>query len=434
MTQAKSETICVLGMGYIGLPTASILATQGFRVLGVDVNPHVVNTLAAGRLHIQEPGLDTVVKASIISEQLQVSTSPSEADVFIIAVPTPLRHDDESQVVPQVDLSYVESATNAILPFLKPGNLVILESTSPPGTTRDVVGERLREAGWNPGIDVFLCHCPERVLPGKILRELIQNDRIIGGVNAASAERAKHIYQTFCSGNIYLTDSTTAEICKLVENSYRDVNIAFANELAAIARRFQVDVYDVIELANKHPRVHILNPGPGVGGHCISVDPWFLVEYAPEETKLIRQARVINSQRPQDVAAELLQLCDERQVTSVSVLGVTYKQDVDDTRESPSTGVLKALKAKLGDESVRVHDPLVDSNGYVYPLETLFNAVEASELIVFLVPHREFRLIDPSSIGEIMNKKLVVDYMHCIEHSKWKDAGFDVYKMGGYRS
>ena len=426
----KRERICVLGMGYIGLPTASILATQGFEVLGVDVNPHVVETLSAGRLHIQEPGLDTVVKASVISGHLKVALEPAEADVFIIAVPTPLRHGDENATEPKVDLSYVEKATSAILPHLKAGNLVILESTSPPGTTEDVVGKLLREAGWKPGEDIFLCHCPERVLPGKILRELTQNDRVIGGVNVKSAERARDIYRSFCGGNIFLTDATTAELCKLVENSYRDVNIAFANELAAVARRFEVDVYDVIELANKHPRVNILNPGPGVGGHCISVDPWFLVEYAPEETALIHQARKTNDHRPVEVASEILQLCQKHNAKNVSVLGVTYKQDVDDTRESPSTAIIAALKQELGDENVRVHDPLVDSNAYEYPLETLFNAIEGSEMIVFLVPHREFKLIDPSSLGEIVKNKVVVDYMNCIEHEKWAATEFNVYKMG----
>ena len=421
------EKICVLGLGYIGLPTASILATHGFEVLGVDVNPSVVETLAAGRLHIKEPGLATVVKAAVHSEQLRVSTTPAEADAFIIAVPTPLGKEEDE---PSVDLTYVQKATQAIAPFLKKGNLVILESTSPPGTTLDVVGKTLGETGLVPGEDFYLCHCPERVLPGKILRELTQNDRIIGGINPESAELAQEMYKSFCGGDIFLTDCTTAELCKLVENSYRDVNIAFANELAAISRKFSVDVYDVIRFANKHPRVDILSPGPGVGGHCISVDPWFLVEYAKEESQIIRKAREINDERPRGVAGEILSLCEEKGIEKVSVLGVTYKQDVDDTRESPSTAVIANLKGALGESNVRIHDPLVDSNAYEYPLDTLFNCITDSELVVFLVQHKEFGLIDPNALGEIMKKRVVVDYMQSIDSGKWKDAGFEVFKMG----
>ena len=225
-----------------------------------------------------------------------------------------------------------------------------------------------------------------------------------------------------------------AELCKLVENSYRDVNIAFANELAAIPRKFSVDVYDVIRFANKHPRVDILNPGPGVGGHCISVDPWFLVEYAKEESCLIRQAREVNEARPLDVAGEILSLCEKNGVERVSVLGVTYKQDVDDTRESPSTAVIAGLKAQLGDANVRVHDPLVDSNAYDYPVDTLFNSITDSEMVVFLVAHREFDLIDPGALGEIMKKRLVVDYMQSIDSAKWNAAGFEVFTMGHIRA
>ena len=429
MTQTIDK-ICVLGLGYIGLPTASILATHGFEVLGVDVNPAVVDTLAAGRLHIKEPGLATVVKAAIHSRQLSVATAPAEAEAFIIAVPTPLRKDGEE---PSVDLTYVRKATEAIAPVLKKGNLVILESTSPPGTTIEVVGEILSKTGLEAGKDFYLCHCPERVLPGKILRELTQNDRIIGGINEESAKRAEAMYRTFCGGDIFLTDCTTAELCKLVENSYRDVNIAFANELAAISRKFSVDVYDVIRFANKHPRVDILNPGPGVGGHCISVDPWFLVEYASDESQLIRRARETNEARPLDVAEEILSLCEKNNVERVSVLGVTYKQDVDDTRESPSTAVIAGLKARLGDANVLVHDPLVDSNAYEYPVDTLFNTITDSEMVVFLVAHKEFGLIDPGALGEIMKKRIVVDYMQSVDSAKWKDAGFEVFKMGQVR-
>jgi UDP-N-acetyl-D-mannosaminuronic acid dehydrogenase len=272
----KFSKICVVGLGYIGLPTAGTFAAHGAKVVGVDVNPHVVETLQNGGLHIQEPGLRSIVEAAFQSGNLTIVSKPVEADAFIIAVPTPI-HPDKT-----ADLSFVTSAAESIRPVLRKGNLVVLESTSPPRTTQDIVRPILEQSGLNAGKDFLLAYSPERVLPGQILRELIENARVIGGVDKASAEAGRDLYGMFVRGEIVLTDATTAETVKLMENTFRDVNIALANELLRLAERYGVNVWEAIAIANRHPRVDILNPGPGVGGHCISVDPWFLVESAPD--------------------------------------------------------------------------------------------------------------------------------------------------------
>ncbi|MEW5858714.1 MAG: UDP-N-acetyl-D-mannosamine dehydrogenase, partial [Cyanobacteriota bacterium] len=280
------QKICVLGLGYIGLPTASILATKGFQVCGVDINQQVVETINSGKIHIHEPGLDTLVKSAVLSGNLKASLEPQSADVFLIAVPTPLQEQHHP------DISYIKAAVWALAPYLVPGNLVILESTSPVGTTEKIVEwiEELRpdlsNTSTQSSFSIFAAYCPERVLPGRTLEELIGNDRIIGGINSASAERAQAFYQQFVSGNILLTDARTAEMCKLTENAFRDVNIAFANELSMICDHLKINVWELISLANRHPRVNILQPGPGVGGHCIAVDPWFIVDSAPNQAHL----------------------------------------------------------------------------------------------------------------------------------------------------
>ena len=290
------KKICVLGLGYIGLPTAAVLATHGFSVVGVDVNAAVVGTINNGGIHIKEPGLNTLVQAAIKSGNLVVRTRPETADAFIIAVSTPLKNRE-------ADLSYVKSAAESIVPYLERGNLVILESTVPPKTTEELLIPILEQTKLRAGEDFYLAHCPERVLPGNILKEIIENDRIIGGINPESAVKAKDLYSTFVSGIIYLTDATTAEMVKVIENTYRDVNIALANELSRICMKLGMNVWEVIELANKHPRVNLLSPGPGVGGHCLAVDPWFVVEKAPQVAKLIRLSRGINDEQPQFVVS-----------------------------------------------------------------------------------------------------------------------------------
>ena len=354
--------ICVLGLGYIGLPTASVLATHGFRVLGVDVSAAVADTVNEGRIHIEEPGLATLVKAAIGSGNLRAATAPEPAEVYIIAVPTPITEDKRA------DLSCVRAAAESIVPLLAPGCLVILESTSPPGTCRDVLGPILESGGLRVGADIQLAHCPERVLPGRILHELTQNDRIVGGVDEASAARARELYARFAEGRIFVTSAAAAETAKLFENTYRDVNIALANEMALLCEHLGLDFWEVAALANRHPRVNIHQAGPGVGGHCIPVDPWFLTEAAPEETQLIRLARERNDAMPAHVAQIALEMMHGADAPKVAALGIAYKGNVDDLRESPALEVC-ALLREAGAE-VAAHDPYVTRASFpLLPLE-----------------------------------------------------------------
>ncbi len=407
--------ICVLGLGYIGLPTASMLAVHGFWVVGVDVNPHAVKVINEGNAHIQEPGLDTMVKAATFSGRLVARTTPEPADVFVIAVPTPAKDK-------QADLSAVIAASEAIASFLREGNLVILESTVPPGTTCKVVIPVLERSGLKAGRDFQVVHAPERVLPGQIMTELVQNDRILGGIDPESAERSRELYSKFVSGSIYLTDVTTAEMVKLVENTYRDVNIALANELARISAKLQINVWDVITLANKHPRVNVLQPGPGVGGHCIAVDPWFIVECAPAEAQLIALARLTNDQMPSYVCQEIRKMLIEIKDPVVVALGVTYKANVDDTRESPALQVVEHLKED--GFSVKIHDP------YVYPDITLDEVVAQADCLVLLVDHQDYLELSPAALAEKMRNKCVFLARRVSSTEAWYEAGFSVKQLG----
>ncbi|KZX77653.1 UDP-N-acetyl-D-mannosaminuronic acid dehydrogenase, partial [Oleiphilus sp. HI0009] len=326
--EKEFRSVCVMGLGYIGLPTASLLGTKGYQVTGVDVSPKVVETINQGKIHIVEPDLDLLVKSAVNSGNLKASLEPCKADVFIIAVPTPFKEGYEP------DLSYVEQATRNIAPFVESGNLVILESTSPVGTT-DLVAKILSEAGHDTQGDVFVAHCPERVLPGRILIELVQNDRIVGGINEASTDAAATFYKEFVSGEVLETSAKTAELSKLTENSFRDVNIAFANELSLICDQEHIDVWELISLANRHPRVNILQPGPGVGGHCIAVDPWFIIHRNPEQAKLIRTAREVNDHKPEWVISKVREKAERFKRPVIACLGLAFKADVDDLRESP---------------------------------------------------------------------------------------------------
>lgn len=392
-----AQRICVLGLGYIGLPTASLLATKGFTVHGVDVTQRVVDTINAGSIHIVEPDLDVLVRAAVSSGNLAASLEPAPADVFIIAVPTPFKGDHEP------DLSYVDAATDALAPFVEEGNLVILESTSPVGTT-ERVAERL--AGRRPELagKVFVAHCPERVLPGRILRELVDNDRVVGGIDHASTQTAADFYRTFVSGEVLETTARTAEMCKLVENSFRDVNIAFANELSLLCHELGINVWELIGLANRHPRVSILQPGPGVGGHCIAVDPWFVVHSAPELTPLIRTARGVNDDKKDWVVERVLEKANRFRDPVVACLGLAYKPDVDDLRESPALVIHDQLRAKLGAAQVLAVEPNLDASDE-RSLTSLDEALERADVVVGLVAHREFRRIDP----EILKAKVVID-------------------------
>lgn len=352
----QNRTICVLGLGYIGLPTATAFASRRIRVLGVDISQKVVDTVNQGRIHIVEPDLDMLVQSAVSSGYLRAALTPEASDVYLIAVPTPFKDDH------QPDLSYIEAAARSIAPLLKSGDLVILESTSPVGAT-----EQLAQwmAGFRPDLgfphqkwedsDIRVAHCPERVLPGKVVRELVENDRIIGGMTPRCAEAAKALYRVFVTGSCVLTDTRTAEMCKLAENAFRDVNIAFANELSLICDRFGISVWELIRLANLHPRVNILQPGPGVGGHCIAVDPWFLVSGAPEQARLIRAAREVNDSKPGwvlakvDAAVEAF-LRDHPGCTRGSVrivcFGLTFKPDIDDMRQSPALAIARSLSGR----------------------------------------------------------------------------------------
>jgi len=418
------RSLCVLGMGYIGLPTASTFASNGLRVTGVDVNRRVVDVLRIGEIHIQEPGLRTLVQAAFGSGNLRVAEHPEPADAFVIAVPTPIRADKRA------DLSAVRTAAEAIATQLRPGNLVVLESTSPPRTTVDVLAPILERSGLRAGADFYLAYSPERVLPGQILRELIENARVIGGINRASAEAGRDLYAIFVRGEILLTDATTAEMVKLMENTYRDVNIAVANEFARLAERFGVDVWEAIALANRHPRVDILRPGPGVGGHCISVDPWFLVEAAPDETALIRQARDVNDEQPERVVTRLRSALDGLAGKKLAVLGLAYKADVDDLRESPALEVAARLAAEGA--SVLTYEPnapTVTAAG-AQAAESMEAALEGADALILLVDHRELAQLPPAQAASRMRGRIVYDSRGVLPRALWEKAGFTVYVLG----
>ena len=418
------QTICVLGMGYIGLPTASTFATHGLRVRGVDVNARIIDVLRNGEIHIQEPGLRTLVQAAFRSGNLEVGQEPEPADAFIIAVPTPILADKGA------DLSYVENAVRSIVPHLRPGNLVMLESTSPPRTTVDVLAPILEQSGLKAGRDFHLAYSPERVLPGQILRELIDNARVVGGVNAASAEAGRDLYAHFAKGEILLTDATTAEMVKLMENTYRDVNIALANEFSRLAERFGVNVWDAIALSNLHPRVNILHAGPGVGGHCISIDPWFLVEAAPDLTQLIAQARRVNDGQPAFAVQGLKDVLGDLNGMAIAALGLAYKPDVDDLRESPAIEVARLL-AQAGAQ-VRTFEPYapqVTAPG-CQAAPTLEAALRDAQALVLLVSHQRFLALDPALVREHLSDGPVFDLTGSWDRSQWEGAGFRFHALG----
>jgi UDP-N-acetyl-D-mannosaminuronic acid dehydrogenase len=418
------KSICVLGLGYIGLPTASTFATHGIQVTGVDVNPQVISTLQNGEIHIHEPGLRTLVQAALLSNNLTISAEPSEADGFIIAVPTPFKGSKCA------DMSYVVAAAEAIVPYLRQGNIVVLESTSPPRTTVDLVAPILARSGLRPGVDFHLAYTPERVLPGQILRELIENDRVIGGINPASGEAGRDLYSIFVTGEIILTDATTAEMVKLMENTYRDVNIAIANEFSRLAARFGIDVWEAVSLANRHPRVNILRPGPGVGGHCISVDPWFLVEAAPDLTRLIHAARLVNDSQPGFVVDWLSKTAGDLAGKRVAVLGLAYKPDVDDLRESPAVEVAHLLR-DAGAEVV-AYEPFKPHAEFpgLQTAASLPEAVADADILLLLVAHTPLKELDPYEIARISPSRLALDAVNGWPEAAWKQAGFQVHRLG----
>ena len=432
------QKICVLGLGYIGLPTASTFAAHGVKVIGVDTNPHVIETLRSGNIHIHEPGLRTVVEAAVRSGNLTVSAEPEEADAFLIAVPTPFHEDQyneyEGRKYKLADMRAVTSAAEAIVPCLRKGNLVILESTSPPRTTIDLITPILERSGLKAGTDFFLCYSPERVLPGQILRELIENARVVGGVTPDSAKAAHDLYAIFVKGDIIETDATTAEMVKLMENTTRDVNIALANEFSRLAEKFGVDVWEAISLANLHPRINILSPGPGVGGHCISVDPWFFVETAPELTPLIYNARRINDAQPRFVVEKVKKAVGSLEGKKIAALGLAYKPDVDDLRESPGTEVVHLLQQEGA--QVKAWEPFkpdVDMKG-IDRASSLDAALEDADLILLLVKHTEFLKLDPGEITTRTKARIIVDCVNGWNVEKWMQAGFQSHRLGDGKS
>ncbi|WGK60369.1 UDP-N-acetyl-D-mannosamine dehydrogenase [Halopseudomonas sp. SMJS2] len=409
------NTISMIGLGYIGLPTAAVFASRKIKVIGVDVNQKAVDTINRGEIHIVEPDLDMVVHAAVKEGYLRATTTPEPADAFLIAVPTPFKGDNHDP-----DLSYIESAAKAIAPVLKKGNLVILESTSPVGATEQMA-EWLAEA--RPDIsfpqtlgeesDIRVAHCPERVLPGHVLRELVQNDRIIGGMTPRCSEVACELYKTFVEGECVTTNARTAEMCKLTENSFRDVNIAFANELSMICDKLDINVWELIQLANRHPRVNILQPGPGVGGHCIAVDPWFIVSGAPDDAKLIRSARNINDAKPRWVLAKVeeaieLVLKEGKSIDSLTIAcyGLAFKPDIDDLRESPALNIAKDICKQNFGRLIIVEPNISETpqglNGV--KLVGLSEALGKADIHVMLVDHKEFKTNKPEQ-GFVIDTK-----------------------------
>lgn len=383
----KLKKICVIGLGYIGLPTAALLANRGYDIHGVDVDQHTVDVINCGEIHIVEPGLDTFVQSAVNSGKLKADIKPAEADVFILAVPTPF-HDG---FIPNMD--YVMAATRSIVPYIKPGNIVILESTSPVGTT-DMVESLLADSGINVA-EIFVAHCPERVLPGKIMKELVENDRIVGGTTAAATKIIADFYRDFVQGEVLETDAKTAEMAKLTENSFRDTSIAFANELSILCDKFDINVWELIRLANRHPRVTILQPGAGVGGHCIAVDPWFIVHKGGKDAKMIRTAREVNTYKTEWVIEKITKAALEFEKQNgrkaiVACMGLAFKPDIDDLRESPALYITKSL---INDG---FHVLAVEPNISSHPDLTIVNyhdAIKQADVIAFLVGHKEFRTL-----------------------------------------
>jgi UDP-N-acetyl-D-mannosaminuronic acid dehydrogenase len=406
-----ANTVAVIGLGYIGLPTAAILASNGVKVIGVDVNDRHVDAVNRGEVPFVEPDLATHVAGGVSQGMLCAQKDTPKAGTYIVAVPTPFKGDYDA------DLSYIEAATDAIIPHLTGGELVILESTSPPGATK-YLAERVLKARPDLSLDgtgdrpiVQFAHCPERVLPGQVMIELVTNDRIIGGLTPEAAERARDLYGIFCRAELHLTDATTAEMAKLTENSFRDVNIAFANELSIISERIDIDVFELIDLANKHPRVNILQPGPGVGGHCIAVDPWFIVSAAPEESRLIRTAREVNDGKPEFVLRKVAERADRFKAPVIAALGLAFKPDIDDLRESPALEITRQLALRNPNATVLAVEPNIEalpvslSGQQNLELGKLAEAIDAADIVVLLVDHKEFKFLEPKRLAE----KSVID-------------------------
>jgi UDP-N-acetyl-D-mannosaminuronic acid dehydrogenase len=377
---AVAKKIVVIGTGYVGLPLAIMLARSGYEVIGVDIEENVVNAINEGVLHLAEEEINRIFRELQVRKNLHAQKTPCEADVFIISVPTPL--DEKKRVA---DLSQVNGAIDSISSYLRSGNLVIVESTVPPLTCRNIISPLIEKTGLKVGKDIFLCHCPERILPGDVFEEIVHNDRVLGGLDGKAAEMAREIYASFVKGNLYLTDDVTAELVKLMENTCRDVNIALANEFAAVAEGLGVNILQAIEFANKHPRVDILKPGIGAGGHCIPVDPWFIKEVDPVNSRLIHTARLINDEIPHKIAARIRKALKDIKNPRIVTLGITYKPDTYDTRNSPALQIINLLRED--GYQVAAYDPVVE--GYQYT--SIKEVAAGADCLVVLAEHRSIK-------------------------------------------
>ncbi|MEC1177735.1 nucleotide sugar dehydrogenase [Metasolibacillus meyeri] len=417
-----TKSICVVGLGYIGLPTAVMFANHGVKVHGVDLNPEAVKSIQEKKLHIEEDGLQERLNNAVDRGVLTASTTPQEADVFIIAVPSPINPDNTA------NLEYVRKATASIVPYIKEGNLVILESTVPPKTVEHIMLPELVKSGLEIGTQIFVAHSPERVIPGRIFEELVKNDRIVGGINEKSAELTKELYEIFVEGAIHLTDATTAELVKVMENTYRDVNIAFANELAKMADKLDVNIWEAIKFANYHPRVNVHFPGPGVGGHCIAVDPWFLVEIGGGQAEIIHLSRNTNDSMPSYTAQKTQAILNDNKIAgaTIGVLGLAFKGNVDDMRESPSTIVIDELQ-KLG-LNVVSFDPHIKENKHATQTQSFEEVVAAADILLCLTDHNEFKALDPQTFA--VRNKIVFDTKNCLNRTNWEQAGYQFHLLG----
>ncbi|AOH56789.1 UDP-N-acetyl-D-mannosamine dehydrogenase [Peribacillus muralis] len=412
--------ICTLGLGYIGLPTSLMFAKHGVDVVGVDIHPNIISNLNLGRLHLEEPGLEEVLHEVLDSGKFQASLRPEYADVFIVAVPTPNNNDMQKSC----DLTHVAEATASILPFIRKGNIIIIESTIAPRSMDDHIRPMIEMTGLTIGKDIFLVHCPERVLPGRILEELVHNNRIVGGITETCSYKGSLVYQTFVKGEIIQTDAKTAEMSKLMENTFRDVNIALANELAKVCFELDINVLDVISMANKHPRVNLHQPGPGVGGHCLAVDPYFVVAKSPETARIIKLARDTNVSMPYHIVNCVRMMLEGIERPKVAVFGLSYKGNVDDIRESPAIDVVNILMG-MEQMEVALHDPHVQSG--MLPIVSVEDAVNDADLILVLTDHDEFKVMDYDDLSKLMANKMILDTRNCIDVTK---TGVSVANLG----
>lgn len=410
------KKICVIGLGYIGLPTSAILALNGYQVIGIDINKEIVETVNKGKIHIKEPKLCNIVSDMVAKKRLVAKTKPEKADIFIISVPTPINKNK------CCDLSFVITAIKSIIQYIEKENIIIIESTIPPHTIEDIIKPIIEKAGFNVGKDIYLAYCPERVLPGRIIDELVNNNRIIGGCTSICAKKAAEIYKSFIKGEILITDAKTAEMTKLIENTFRDVNIALVNELVKICNKLRINVFEVIKLANKHPRVNLHLPGPGVGGHCLAVDPYFIIQKTPYLARIISLAREINSNMPYYIVTQVKQLTKDINKPKIAVFGIAYKGNVDDIRESPALKIIELLKNE--GFIVTIYDPYVKTD--IIATSTINQSIENADMILLLADHNKFKNINYVKLAKKMRTPIIFDTKNII---KKIDSNFKKIKI-----